>query len=237
LTLAVTARESLRELCADHFHGLISTEAYRLRRTALLDEVISGNDSHVSSERTQPRPDATSPTIRTNTRATTVDAPRRWLMFLSAGGVAVLALVAAVMWLMPRAEFPPSDATALQARGTPQTRAPIPVRESVAVAPEAAGAFVVRFLDSNNWSEAALSEFLFDWDQLTDAERTTVHQSAQFRSLVQRLQSRILERRARADGSIPENVDGFRLFVSFARELDVDPGISDVELSSRTIPR
>ncbi len=38
--MSMTARESLRQLCSDYFHGMMSTDAYRQRRASLLDEAI-----------------------------------------------------------------------------------------------------------------------------------------------------------------------------------------------------
>jgi formylglycine-generating enzyme required for sulfatase activity len=218
--MAPTARESLRELCGDHFHGLISTEAYRQRRAALLDEVIAGE----ADDRTQPQPVVNG---RSTGALAPVPAPRTplppsKLIYLAAAGVVVLVLAVTVKWLLPGDEPTPS----VPAPAAPQT-APT-VADATAPAPADVGAFVASFLGANHWSEAALSGFLFEWDQLTETERDTVRQSAQFRSLARGLQSRVLERRALADANSPATVESFKLLVSFARELDLDPGVADV---------
>jgi len=226
------ARESLRELCSDYFHGLIPADAYRRRRGVLLDGVVLGSQAVAQDdeERTQPRPSVTvaeQPAVASG--GPQGGAGRRNVLY--AGAAAVVVLVALAIWWLPNRESTPSGATSAK-----EPTASAPAVSIAAGSDESpATAFVVRFVQDNTWTEDALSAFLFEWDQLTDSQQAALRQSDPFRSLIGKLKSRILELHALADASNKASIDRFRLVVSFARELDVDPGVSDVELSSRGI--
>jgi hypothetical protein len=103
LTMATTARESLRELCSDYFYGLIPADAYRRRRAVLLDDIVLGSKQPAEDEeeRTQPQPTVTvgelpsAPPRAPQTSA----AWHRNLLYAGAAGI-VLLLVVLIVFLL-----------------------------------------------------------------------------------------------------------------------------------------
>jgi formylglycine-generating enzyme required for sulfatase activity len=222
-------RDALRELCSDHFHGLITTEAYRQRRGELLNAAILGQTTRLEEDdqSTQTFPRASSvgdAQAAASPPPATARHPRKTAA-IGLGVVLVGALVAFIVWLFAAAPPTPRHRTEVaSAQPTP----------AMSAGPSTAGqdGFVIHFIDVNSWDEAAFSEFMFEWDQLSDSGRDAVRQSESFRRLTQQLRSRVLEARALADPANRASIDRFHLVTSFARELGLDPGVADISVPS-----
>ena len=225
----LTPRDTLRELCSDYFHGLIPTEAYRRRRAALLDSVVLGTpapplEESRSETATRPQPiPASSPTAGPPSSL-----PRQalWRRKGTVAGIAagVVVLVLAVVALRNDDEVVPVAQPASQ----PSQEAPVAVGAPVVTE---GYAFIERFLADGEWTESSFSAFLFEWDQLSDAQQDALRYGPEFRTLADALKKRALEESALADPADRKAVASLRLITSFARELGIDPGI--VELAAR----
>ncbi len=231
--MTAQAQEELRQLCSDYFHGLVAREAYRERRAALLDAAILGNGTGPRDTRRVDTPRVVvQPAVAPAVAAGVAPVARRRisLTVVLIGAAAAIAVAAAIAWLIP-ARAPLSPATS--ARGPVAADAGASRVANV----EAPGAFITGYGPASAWTEATFSSFLGQWDYLSDAERDAARNSLPFRAMAEELQGRIRELRALADPDNATSVERFRWVVSFARALGIDPGVSDIELASRVIPR
>jgi hypothetical protein len=223
--LILTLRQSLRELCDDYFHGLVSVDLYRQRRRALLDQASFAPEliREADDDPTQRRPNSPVPPGESIAAASLRGAMlRKRNRYFAAGGS--LALAALVFWWLSGARLSDSMPAV---RAIANTEAP-----AAATAPEEeTSAFVARFIEAKIWTEKTVSDFLFEWDQLTDSERAAVRTSDAFRSMTRNIQSQIPELRAPADSAKPAAMERVRLLARFARELDLDlgPGVGELE--------
>lgn len=108
--MTVTATTGLRELAQKYYLGELSYEVYRSERTRLLDNLTGqAGDDDTSREITQPMPD--------KTRLMEPSSGRRrrslWIF------IAILAMIAALLWLMNTEWFPLSSLQGNSVRSTP----------------------------------------------------------------------------------------------------------------------
>jgi formylglycine-generating enzyme required for sulfatase activity len=226
----------LQELCADHYHGLLTREAYRRRRGAILDALLLG----------QPIPDQVTPvpegartalapkpadTIRrpkiaaaaapAARPATGADPPALWQQpAVLVGGAAVLALLVAIGWWLGAPDEPVAVTGERPLAGASDPEA-APSASAIPGARQPAD-FVGQFLDGPGaWTDDAVSVFLFEWEGLDPGQRTAVEGSPQFGRFRAELRERILDERALGA------VDPERSLEGFAGLLGLDLGLPE----------
>lgn len=216
----------LRDLVDDYYHGLIDVDSYRSERGRLLDALLAVRD-----ESPQPRDDdVTAPQTTRKQRVEAVPFPqphvdprqppapravpaRRGLPVLPmASGVVVVLVASLAAWLFWPAgdDSRPSEPMADVPRAEVAIEAPSQLQRGEAL--------VLQFMEQENWNDQRVSTFLFQWDQMTDAEQAQLREAETFRRFVSEVRKRILVDRA---VGAPEFRDGMSLSEALSVELEL----------------
>ena len=223
-----SARDQLRELCVEHYHGLLTREVYRQRRAALLDAVVLGRPRPGPAQPQQPAAGAASEnTVRrvavppvaqpAEPRPPAADLPARAAKLpapaLAAAGLIVL-LVGG--WLLFRPDGAPApDPVAggvAPAPGGGVTGAPsVSLERAKPGAPRAPEAFVERFLAGpGGWNDVnAVADFDFEWRALGPDEQRSLQATPSFQRFSTELRERILDERALGVSRANQGLEGF----------------------------
>ncbi len=187
--MTMPARERLRELVTDFYHGLITEESYQEQRKALLDDIDGFNTAAAETAKAPPKPvPPASEPLRTEPAPASPDEmveekrsggvpPAVW------AGVAVVAIAAAAgaFLFLGGSETPdaPEEAT--------------PDAAPSVASQDRGETILVQFLEQNVWSRDSLANLSIAWNALDDEQREVASGSRTYRRMTSRLHQRIRE--------------------------------------------
>jgi len=171
----------VRDLARRYAAGELSQESYRNQRRALISAITNGS---------QPL------TYRDDDPAGSVHIGRIKLLGLAAAAVLVLATVFVVSWrAVDRQHAHANPANADAAPAAPDT-------------PAAPGPALVRsFVETNDWADASVEDFVRDWHKLTADDQTRARASLLYPRLESQLREQISSERAMAGAGTSMQAD------------------------------
>lgn len=186
--MSTPARERLRELVTDFYHGLITEESYQEQRTVLLDDIDGFNNSAAETAKAPPKaapapePARAEPEpVRADEKASSEKSggvsPAVW----AGAAVVVIAAAAGAFLFLGGSETPD-----------------VPEKDAFDAAPSVASqdrgeTILGQFLDQNVWSRDSLANLSIAWNALDDEQREVAIGSRTYRRMTSRLHQRIRE--------------------------------------------
>lgn len=153
-----------------------------------------------------------------------IDAGRETL-WIPIGVFAGLLLVVGIVYLLlPDTSDEPASPAAVQATAQPAEE---PARPAIAPNRQATD-LVVKFLNDKKWSEAAMDEFLLQWQALPEEQRATMAGSGEMAQLNNAIYKNLVNERALSGlGDVEASLAKQRRLIAFAESL----GIRDARLA------
>lgn len=171
----------IRDLARRHATGELSQEDYRAKRHALIDDIVSGQQTLAYDER----------------HVVATPSPRSArLLLLSGAAIAVVIVVAIIIWLI--GTRPSRSISSVQ----PTSAAARPNAAQLSPGPQ----LIQDFLHKNDWSRNATQNFIQQWNSLPRVEQEIAKKYYRYPRLVSDLRQQIVSQQAMS--GLTSNADG-----------------------------
>jgi hypothetical protein len=242
--------QTLRELAKDYARGTIGKDTYRKSRTALIQDIITGNiaikvidyepplsptneleeaitegfkrdKTEVTSPKQAPKPKSVPPVKQK--LIIKEDRKKSPLVFILTSVIIVLSLIFAVIFFYPK----PPESTAVKISNISEN-SKIPGKTAITTNKSMVGeSLIADFLSEKSWNEDSLDSFITSWSNLTLEERDTAKQTKRMQRMNDSIYKQFLEAKALASIDSEKAVAKQQKLAEFATAI----GINDSRLT------